>query len=86
MMERAGACSGYSSTLPHTRMEGSVDIKVSEWAIVAIAGKRFGKEVCKIVLGGDPLNADGAGLYEFTNVVVSDVNVLDLAMIFRILC
>jgi len=54
--------------------------------MVVVLREWFGEQVCKIISGGNLLKKDLFRLDKFPEVMVAYVNMLDLAVILRILC
>jgi hypothetical protein len=52
---------------------------------MVISGKRFSEEIGEVVCREDLFKSNGTGIYELPNIMVSDVDVLNFAMVLRIL-
>ena len=65
--------------------EVSINVEGGQEMVVMVASKGFCKQVGKIVRRGYLLDSDSATLQEFTDVMVTNVDMLYLSMIFCIL-
>ena len=66
-------------------VETLVNIETSYQLVVVIPGKRLREYVGDVVSRGDLLEKDGPGLHEVPNIVVSNVDMLDLPVVLRVL-
>ena len=55
-----------------------LDVEHLQETMVVVTGKRFSEQISHVLRGGNPLDGNGPRLYEFPNVMVPDVDMLDL--------
>ncbi len=79
---------GITVTFRHSPMNvrPSENVEYAQEVMMVITRKRLGEKVGHIVSGGDLLEQDRPGFDELTEVVVSNVDMLHLSVILRILC
>ena len=73
--------------LQHSPMSirASVNVEIGQKTMVVVTRKRLGEKVCHISGRWDLLNQYSSRLYELSDIVVPDVDVLYLSMVLRIL-
>ena len=56
------------------------DIEHLQETVVVVMGKRFSKHICRIICRRNPINCNSSRCHEFSNVMVTNIDMLDLAI------